>query len=237
MGSRAFLIPSYNPGPRLARVVLALQNELDRAQSSVPIIIVDDGSTDDSLATFDTSGLVVIKHERNLGKGAALKSGLKWAQTHGISQVVTLDADGQHPARGAMALLQSEAPPSALVLAVRDMVSAGAPRANQWSNRFSNRVLSFFGGRRLLDTQCGLRRYPVEIALALGAPDDGYAFESDLVLRAARRGVQIVHLPFEVFYPPESERLSYFDSLRDPAKMVYRVVATSLTVRKRAVPK
>src|SRR5690606_32366526 len=102
--------------------------------------------------------------------------------------IVTVDADDQHPTAEAIRLLRHPAPAGALVLAVRDMQAAGAPLPNRLSNAFSNRVLSLFGGQRLLDTQCGLRRYPVAETLALGADHPGYAFESELVLRAARRG-------------------------------------------------
>jgi hypothetical protein len=85
-------------------------------------------------------------------------------------------------------------------------------------------------GRRLLDTQSGLRRYPVLGTLELNSPDDGFAFESDVVLRAARRGRPIRHEPFTVHYPPESERVTHFDSVRDPARIVRRVLTTLFTV-------
>lgn len=230
----AFLIPSFNPGDRLRGVVGELHSSLKALDLGVPIVVVDDGSDDDSLRGLAEFGVTILRHEVNRGKGAAIKTGLRWARDQDMTQLVTLDADGQHPPAEALQLLLHDAPEASLVLAVRDLEAAGAPRANQWSNGFSNRVLSLFGGRKLLDTQCGLRRYPVAITLALGAPDDGYAFESDLVLRAARRGVPIVHVPSRVIYPPESERLSYFDSMRDPMKMVKRVVVTALTVRKAA---
>jgi glycosyltransferase involved in cell wall biosynthesis len=230
---QAFVIPSYNPGHRLLEVVNELTALLEQAHLTVPIVVVDDGSTDGSAQSIASLGVTLIKHERNRGKGAALKTALLWAQEHGIEQLVSLDADGQHPPAEAIRLLRVDAPRDALVLAVRDMAGAGAPKANQWSNRFSNRVLSLFGGRTLLDTQCGLRRYPVAATSQLAAPDDGYSFESDLVLRAARTGLPIVHIPSRVIYPPAEQRLSHFDSVRDPAKMVMRVVTTALTVRRR----
>lgn len=232
MTHQAFVIPSYNPGHRLLGVVNELTALLEQAHLSVPIVVVDDGSTDGS-GESAASSVTLLKHDRNRGKGAALKTALLWAQEHGIEQLVSLDADGQHPPAEAIRLLNVDAPGDALVLAVRDMAGAGAPRANQWSNRFSNRVLSLFGGRTLLDTQCGLRRYPVAATLQLAAPDDGYSFESDLVLRAARTGLPIVHVPSRVIYPPAEQRLSHFDSVRDPARMVMRVVTTALTVRRR----
>ena len=226
------LIPSYNAGRRLRAVIDELRLLLEARQVSVPLVVVDDGSTDDSIDGLLERGVTVLRHEKNQGKGAALKTGLRWALSNGFTQAVTMDADGQHPAEEALSLVLHGAGEDCLVLAVRDLESAGAPAANQWSNRFSNRVLSLFGGQTLLDTQCGLRRYPIQATLDLGAPETGYAFESDVVLRAARRGMPIAHVPCKVVYPPESERLSYFHSVRDPMKMVKRVVLTALTVKK-----
>ena len=231
--SQALVIPSYNPGHRLLEVVTELLFLLKKTEIPVKVVVVDDGSTDGSSENLPQIGLTLLTHERNRGKGAALKTALRWAQENKIDQLVSLDADGQHPPTEAVRLLNVAAPSNALVLAVRDLKEAGAPQANQWSNRFSNRVLSLFGGRQLLDTQCGLRRYPVIPTLLLDAPDDGYAFESDVVLRAARTGLPIVHVPSRVIYPPAEQRLSHFDAVRDPAKMVMRVVATALTVPKR----
>jgi glycosyltransferase involved in cell wall biosynthesis len=227
------LIPVYNAGPLLGRVLRELRGELEQNHlSQIPIVVVDDGSTDQGLRDpeIERANVVVLVHPQNRGKGAALLTGLSWAKKQGISFVVTLDADAQHPCHEAIRLYQNEAAFDSLILGVRDLKSAGAPGPSQFSNAFSNRVLSLFGGTRLCDTQCGLRRYPVEITLGLGATHPGYAFESDLVLRAARRGVPIVEVTTDVRYPTEAERVTHFDSVRDPAKIVWQVVKTTLSV-------
>ncbi|MGC4070757.1 MAG: hypothetical protein QM784_40005 [Polyangiaceae bacterium] len=114
----------------------------------------------------------------------------------------------------------------AIVLGVRNLARDGAPSANQFSNGISNRFLSWFTGLNLRDTQCGLRRYPVGETLALGCKDTGYAFESEVLLRAARRGLGIEQLPIAVIYPPAEERLSHFHVFRDPCRIISRVVKT-----------
>jgi hypothetical protein len=111
------------------------------------------------------------------------------------------------------------------------LAGAGAPRASQISNRISNFFLSLFSGRRLADTQCGLRRYPLALTLALGSRDDGYAFESEIILRAIAAELRIVEVPVHVIYPPARERLSHFHSVRDPARIVARVVDTLFATR------
>ncbi len=169
-----------------------------------------------------------MRHAKNLGKGAALRTGLAWAQANGFSQMVSADADGQHPADEILRLVNQHAPPNALLLGVRNLSRDGAPSANRFSNGISNRFLSLFTGLRLKDTQCGLRRYPVRETLALKCQDPGYAFEAEVILRAARAGLPILQLPIFVRYPEKAERLSHFHVVRDPYRIVRRVVATLL---------
>lgn len=222
------VIPAYQAEGTLAQLLAELEIAQEEFNQHLPVLVIDDGSSDATSAVARASGAVVVRHPRNRGKGAALQTALAWAAERGMSCMVTLDADGQHPPRAAVALSRHLASPGALLLGVRDLVAAGAPAANQWSNQFSNRVLSLFAGARLLDTQCGLRRYPVVETRKLGATDAGYAFEADVVLRAARTGLAIEHVPTPVIYPPD--RVSHFDSVADPARIVLRVVRTTLSV-------
>jgi hypothetical protein len=90
---------------------------------------------------------------------------------------------------------------------------------------------SLFSRRRLTDTQCGLRRYPVDATLALEPRETGYGFEAEVILRAARAGWCIVEVPVRVIYPPEHERVSHFHVVRDPARIVFRVLHTFATAK------
>jgi glycosyltransferase involved in cell wall biosynthesis len=174
-------------------------------------------------------GAYVVRHRRNRGKGAALWTGLERARAFGADAVVSVDADGQHPADEALSLALHPAPTDSLVLGIRDLAGAGAPRANQRSNAISNFFLSRFTRRALRDTQCGLRRYPVERTLSLAPRAAGYSFEAEVVLRAARAGWHIEQVPVRVLYPPD--RRTHFHVVRDPARIVYRVVRTLLSER------
>ena len=223
------VVPAYQAERTVGTVVRGLRAKLGRE----PVIVVDDGSTDGTARAAEQAGAVVVRHAENRGKGAALVSGLLRARELGADAVVTVDADGQHPSEEAARVAVDSSPREALVLGVRELGRDGAPRANRFSNAFSNRFLSWFGGRPLHDTQCGLRRYPLPETLALGARSSGYAFEAEVLLRAARRGWDITHVPVRVIYPPGSERVSHFHAFRDPARIVYRVLQTTLLVRRR----
>lgn len=234
-----FLIPAYNAERHLGAVLRDLVAAITSQQleGHTQVVVVDDGSVDATGAIAREAGAVVLRHEQNQGKGRALQTGLQFARDQGIEQVVTLDADGQHLPLDAVRLMQLNTPRPSLILGVRDLAAAGAPRPNQLSNRFSNWVLSMFGGERLEDTQCGLRRYPVGETLELGAQATGFAFESDVVLRAARRGLPIVHVPIAVLYPTGAQRVTHFDSVKDPARIVSTVVQTTLKVPHHRLPR
>jgi glycosyltransferase involved in cell wall biosynthesis len=226
--STLVVIPAYQAHAHLGAVLDELRRQTEARSSPLCLLVVDDGSTDPTYEVAVTAGVEVVRHESNQGKGAALRTGLVWARARGFSQVVTADADGQHPVDQILRLVDIGAPPSALVLGVRNLLRDRAPGANRFSNALSNRFLSLFTGLRLMDTQCGLRRYPVERTLKLGCRDPGYAFEAEVILRAARAGLPILQVPIRVHYPEKAARLSHFDVARDPCRIVYRVVTTLL---------
>lgn len=223
------VVPAFDAAATIGGVVDDLAAHLEGA----PVIVVDDGSDDATAELARAQGANVLRHERNRGKGAAIATGLAEAARRGHDVVVTVDADGQHPASSARLVLHGAEDASALVLGTRDLVRDGAPSANRFGNDVSNWFLSRFSGRRLRDTQCGLRRYPVRETLALGVRATGYAFEAEVVLRAIARGMSVVEVPVEVVYPPEERRVTHFRSVRDPLRIVLTVAGTVLELRLR----
>jgi glycosyltransferase involved in cell wall biosynthesis len=226
--SSCIVVPALDAEATLPGVIEELRAALG---SELPLIVVDDGSTDGTAARARAAGAIVISHGVNRGKGAAIKSGLEEARRLGRDVALTVDADGQHPGASARAVLDASPDPSALVLGVRDLARANAPGANQWSNGVSNWWLSRFAGRAFGDTQCGLRRYPVARTLQLAARARGYAFEAEVLLRAVAASVPIVECSIDVRYPPPGERVTHFHVVRDPARIVGTVVRTVIELR------
>jgi len=221
------VIPAYNAVESVGDVVRSVL-----AEGFADVIVVDDGSTDGTGAEARKAGASVVAHDRNRGKGAALRTGLDASARVGADVALTLDADGQHRAADLHVLMDAAADrPEALVLGIRDLRRAGAPWPNQMSNSISDFFLSRFSGVSLQDTQCGLRRYPLPMTLSLNTRGTGYEMESEVILRAVRAGVSIVQVPIGVHYPPERERKSHFRTSRDVPRIIYRVVATMLRAR------
>lgn len=239
-GKACIIVPAYDAGKTIEAVLRGVLEELPEIPAD-RVLVVDDGSRDETRARAEAVGVRVLAHDGNQGKGAALLTGLREAAELGCEVAVTLDADGQHPARGARAVLDASPDPKALVLGVRDLRRAGAPGPNRFSNGISNYFLSRFAGQPLRDTQCGLRRYPVAETLLRGPRARGYAFEAEIVLLYSAASLPIVEVDIDVVYPPERERVSHFDPVRDPARIiavVLRTVAESrLAAHKRWLPR
>jgi glycosyltransferase involved in cell wall biosynthesis len=219
------VIPAFEAAKTVGEVVSRV-----RDAGFGDVLVIDDGSTDDTSSAARASGAEVVRHEANRGKGAALRTAFARCDRDGITAVYTLDADGQHRAEDLHVLAKSSLnEPRALVLGIRDLARAGAPRANQISNGISNYFLSRFSGIALRDTQCGLRRYPVRETMGLALRGTGYELEAEVILRAARRGIPIVQVPIDVHYPPESERVTHFRTSRDVPRIIYRVLEALAT--------
>lgn len=223
MTGACVIVPAFDAATTLAFVIDDLRAELPALAGD--IIVVDDGSRDDTARVARDHDCILVSQRENLGKGAALVRGFEEARARGKVVAVTVDADGQHPASGARAVLEAHAHDErALILGVRDLLRDGAPKANRMSNGISNYFLSRFAQRDLRDTQCGLRRYPVAETLALGARGRGYDFEAEVILRAIWAGLPVVEHAVRVLYP--AERTTHFHSARDPWRIVRTVVAS-----------
>jgi glycosyltransferase involved in cell wall biosynthesis len=222
----AAVIPAFDASRTIADVVARTRAAFDGLGTTY---VVDDGSSDDTADLAARAGAVVLRHETNRGKGRALRTGLARASADGHDAAVTLDADGQHPPEEAVRLARLDVDRRTLVLGIRDLKGAGAPRPNRISNAISNGFLSMFSRRLLADTQCGLRRYPLPRTLEVGGRDDGYAFEAEIILLAIAAGIPILEVPIQVVYP--EDRTTHFDSVRDPMRVVRRVVATLVSTR------
>jgi glycosyltransferase involved in cell wall biosynthesis len=214
----AFVIPVYNHGRNLRSVVLAA------LASGAPVIVVDDGSTDGTAQVLaEPTGAVVVRHERNQGKGAAILTGLRVAAAPplGARFAVTVDADGQHrpdDARSLLAAIASDTVPC-LVLGSR---AAMRGRAVPWSSRFGRGFSGFWvwasGGPSVSDSQSGFRVYPVPETLLLPTRARRFQFEVEVLVHAHRAGIPIREVPVGVAYDPPGGRVSHFHPWRDFAR-------------------
>lgn len=210
-GRFAIIIPVYNHEECVADVVrrsLAL---------GMPVIVVDDGSTDRTAANIEgIKGVMVLHHTVNRGKGAAIKTGFA-AAARFADWAITIDGDGQHDPADALRLIDAiPAGERPIVIGMRaDMLGDDVPWTSRFGRGFSNFWVRASGGPRARDTQSGFRIYPLPEALELGARADRYQFEVEIMARAGWRGMAAVEAPISVTYSPGSGRVSHFMPFRD----------------------
>ncbi|BDU75694.1 glycosyltransferase family 2 protein [Mesoterricola sediminis] len=208
------VVPVYNHAATLPGVVQGLlAQDLD-------VLVVDDGSTDDPLASLGGLPLRSLRLDPNQGKGAALLAAARWAQAEGYDLLLTLDADGQHlPADAPRLLAEARAHWPALVVGNRAMEDEHVPWSSRFGRAFSNGWVRLECGRRLGDTQSGFRAYPVAFLVRTPFLTRRYTFEVEVLVKAAWAGLPIRDVPVRVIYPPAGERISHFRAFRDNARL------------------
>jgi uncharacterized protein (DUF2062 family) len=208
------VIPVYNHGLTVQRVVR-------EASQALPVIVVDDGSTDQTPSLLATEkDLVVVTLPRNQGKAAALGAGFAKARELGFTHAITMDADGQHSASElAQFVAASRRQPEAFIIGVRHLKAAGAPWPRRATNALSNFWFRFETGLRLADTQCGYRCYPLAAMAQLRLRAKRYAWELEALVKAAWAGFPLVPQVVAADYSAPTSRLSHFHPGRDMVQM------------------
>jgi glycosyltransferase involved in cell wall biosynthesis len=204
------VIPAYNHGLTVARVAR-------EAAAWSDVIGVDDGSTDETAeALADQPGVTLVRLERNQGKGAALRAGFAKAEERGFTHAITMDADGQHSGEALEKFGElCRSHPDALIIGSRDLKGAGAPCLRRWLNTASNWCFRIETGRRLPDTQCGFRCYPLALLCRLSVTSGRYAFELEALVKAAWAGAPVLAFPIAVDYTAPTSRISHFRPAAD----------------------
>lgn len=206
------VIPVYNHARTVGDVV---KGSLQHAST---VLVCDDGSTDGSGDAAAQAGAVVLKHEQNRGKGAALRTLFDEAHQRGFRYAICLDADAQHYPDDIPRLVdEAEKDPGCLVVGARDLAKAGAPGSSQFGRRFSNFWVWFESGQRVADSQSGFRAYPIPETLLLAGRRARYDFEVEVLLRTAWAGLPIRSTPIRVLYPPD--RVTHFRPFADNVRI------------------
>jgi glycosyltransferase involved in cell wall biosynthesis len=202
------LIPGYQEGPRIAAVV-------ERTRAYLPVVVVDDGSTDDTAAQAEAAGAMVVRQVPNAGKGAALRAGFRHALAADADAVVTLDGDGQHDPDEIPRFLEAfEAGRPELVIGRRDFGSM--PPVRRVSNTVGGWVFSAAIGRRVADNQSGYRLIGRRLMSAmLDSVESGFEFEVEMIARCIALGLPLTDVPIRTIYEGEPSHIRPATHLRN----------------------
>lgn len=208
------VVPVYNHAATLRDVVQRC------LQQKARVLVVDDGSSDAGAGVVEDLPITVVRHPKNLGKGAAILTAAAEAQRLGMSHIVTIDADAQHYPEDLPLFFQAiAAQPLAIHVGYRDFSVNDVPRSSVFGRQFSNFWLRVQTGCRLADAQSGYRAYPLAVLDHLSFTDCRYSFEVEVLVKASWSGVPLADVPIQVYYAPGEERISHFDKVRDNVRL------------------
>lgn len=186
----AILIPAYNAEKSVLTVVR------ECLELGLPLAVVDDGSRDGTSAALSELPLTLLRHARNRGKGAALKTGFAWALASGFDAVVTIDADGQHDVSAVPRLIAAaEAGRWGILIASRHTQFEQMAGLRKFWNRFGVWCIWKRTGFEITDSQSGFRYYSRALLQGVTLQSDGYALEMEIFLKAWKNGFTVASLP------------------------------------------
>jgi glycosyltransferase involved in cell wall biosynthesis len=199
------LIPAWNEGTRIAPIVLEFKNWLE-------VLVIDDGSTDDTGVVAQEAGALVLRNESNRGKGFSLQRGFAWAQEHGCPGVITLDADGQHAPSDAQSFIEErQLSQRELIIGRRDF--SKMPLYRRVANQTGSWLLSRTLGEKIYDNQSGYRYHSRHLLESLDLSRTGFEMEVELVIQTVALGFPIGWVDIQTIY--DIPKKSYFHPIRD----------------------
>ena len=221
-GNLVCVIPAYNEGKVISDVVNAVRMECDR------VLVIDDGSTDDTRKSAEKAGALVIYHAVNLGTGASEETGIRSALQLGADIIVTLDADGQHDPSEIPRLLEPILSGEAdMVIGSRFLEPEGPmPRTKRVGNSLLTRLTSILCGAEITDSQSGFRVLNRRAAESISGLPDGYSWASDMIAQVHRKRLRIREVPVRTIYDPYS--LSKGTGIFDGLKILLYLVKSRL---------
>lgn len=220
------VIPALNAETHLAGVIRGCL-EVEPSWKEI-LIVVDDGSEDGTSRVARDAGVRVVRHERNRGKGEALRTGFELALRDRVDAVITMDADGQHVGTEISKLLRTWNETGAdLVIGSRAFLFEKMVGRRRLANQFSARAISMFAGVRVGDSQSGLRLYTRRFLTEVDFDSSGFAAESEMIVVAGRKGLSVVETPIELGFV-DGVATSHYRPVLDTLRIAGRVVVAGM---------
>jgi glycosyltransferase involved in cell wall biosynthesis len=204
------VIAAFNNENTISQVVEETLCEIDH------ILVVDDGSIDETARVAQDAGAHVIRVSKNKGKGNALRISFNYALANNFDAIITLDSDLQHdPSEIPKFIQHYETRGSKIVIGARLHDRAKIPRARYANNIIGTYTFSWLIGQPIEDSQCGFRLYDREVMQNILILDDGFEAEADILLRAGKRGYKIGFVPIKTIYFSNQQHQSYYRPVKD----------------------
>jgi len=215
----AAIIPAYLEEKHIGDVIERTLQQLDH------VLVVDDGSSDATAENARAAGAALIVHERNLGKGESITSGLRFWLERGLPHVIILDGDGQHLPEEISRFMAAAAGGAEVLIGTRMNDVRQMPFVRRAVNRYMSKRISLLCGQEIPDTQCGFRMLSAPVIPHLLQGTAHFEYETEMLIVVSRKGFRIGAVPISTVY---SDEVSSIHPVRDTArffKMIRRYEA------------
>ena len=205
------VIPSYNEALTIGSIVR------DVTGMGFNVLVIDDGSSDNTRAEALDNGAMVIRNKKNLGKGGSIRKGVRHVlEKTNYKWMILMDGDGQHHSEDILVFLEATSNNDVdIVVGNRMTATKNMPTVRYWTNRFTSYITSKICRQKIPDSQCGYRLIRVEALKNVTLSSDNYDIESELLIEVSRAGLKIVSVPVQTIYGDEiSEIHPVRDALR-----------------------
>ena len=204
--NKLIIIPAFNPGNELNRLVNEIQKLMD-----LYILIIDDGSN--PKIQILKNNLIIIRNDINYGKGFALNKGFAWGRKNGFKFAITMDADGQH-SPGIIQEFINLGDEIDFGLGYRKF-SGAMPFHRRLSNYLTSKLISIRISKNIVDSQCGYRRYNLELLSKYIFKEKGFQFETEVLLKTINNDSNISHISIPTIYGNEKSSIRhYYDTFK-----------------------
>jgi len=205
------MIPAFNEARTIGRIVAEL-----KARCRAPVYVIDDGSSDGTAAIAEGAGAIVLRHDANMGKGAAMRDGFMRILSERFDPVLVMDGDGQHETRNVPDFFKVMNETGCdIVIGNRMQDTSSMPYTRKKTNIFMSYMISKVCGQRIPDTQCGFRLIKRKVLEDVKLESSNFEIESEMIIKACRKGFVISSVPIRTVYSGEKSRINpIVDTLR-----------------------
>ena len=206
------VIPAYNEGQRIGKVIEEVKKYVKN------VIVVDDGSKDNTYEEAKKREVTILKHIVNLGKGAAQKTGCDYAIRQGAKTIIVMDADGQH--------LPKEIPKFETALKGKDIVfgyrrfTKKMPGILRFGNRTISKIVTILFNMKLRDTQNGYRAFTANAYKKIRWKSGDYSMESEMIAKAGKHHLKYSEVPIETIYHDKYKGTTIIDGIKIVLNMI-----------------
>ncbi len=200
------IIAAYNESKHISKVLKEIKKDYNN------IVVVDDGSKDNTFNIAKKEEVIVLKHIVNLGKGAAIKTGCDYAIKNKADILVLVDADGQHEPKEIPIFLE-KIKKNDIVFGYRTF-NKKMPKILSFGNKFINFTIKILYGLDLKDTQCGYRALTSKVYRKLRWDSTDYAMESEMIANAGRHHLKYAQVPIATIYSEKYKGTTVLDGIK-----------------------